>query len=598
MGWFIGLTPATGIIDRSESKFLKDLLSKLLGEDPVFAVSNDRLLLLGGGLPDLFKAQITPGTNAGWLACGVGIRSGDGVPSLMHEKDWDALLSGAPSEEKVHALGGHFTAISWSENRIEIFCDVLELSRVYFTRIGNLHAFSSRLDWMVSLLPGCSIDPEEIASAWTLINSLSDKCFVRGLSRLGPSGHLSIINGSLNHTWHHWTPTVSPEVDVTSLLREMVALPLRDGKRLTLGLSGGIDSRTLLAILLGSPAETWQVHSIGDTNNRDISVAAMLAKEFAVKHQICYYTPNQNDSAEKVAAKLRDYSMRTEMSDSPFGYPKLDLFDDMGRRGFWMIDGAYGELLRRSYGHTLLPAVKPALRENNFLPMINRLASPRSAFFAREIRETFGHAIMAQMENAIRSMPHELEDDPENWIDLFHLRYRLKNYAGGSQGLYDSHIPNYMPFAQPSILNASFSIALQKRRNNRINRQMILEGDKRLTKIPLLSYGVVVPYWTCRNISLSRLIGKIKREFLSRNHETERSFRLNTLLLLREFILDRIHSTDVEKCELYDHVSLDTTVRKFYLEPNETDAQIIDDWLTFDFWREKPSDTLSSVHLG
>ncbi len=192
-----------------------------------------------------------------------------------------------------------------------------------------------------------------------------------------------------------------------------------------------------------------------------------------------------------------------------------------------------------------------------------------------------------QLDKAVQAMPDSLlDEDIGNWIDLFHIRYRLKNYAGASQGMYDHYIPGYMPFALPSMISTYLSLPSGRKKNNKLNRRIVSGSDRRLREIPLITSGSIVHYWTSRNLSASRAWGRLKRRLNLRKHNTESSFRVKALLLIREFVFDRYGTSEVQTYPYYDHVELRNHIENFYAAPGEAEAQVIEDWLVFDFWRE------------
>jgi hypothetical protein len=187
-------------------------------------------------------------------------------------------------------------------------------------------------------------------------------------------------------------------------------------------------------------------------------------------------------------------------------------------------------------------------------------------------------------------MPKDVgEENIGNWIDLFHIRYRLKNYAGASQGLYDYYIPNYMPFALSTMISAYFSIPSSERANNRINRKIIASSGRILRTVPLIASGAPVPYWTSRSTLASRALGKLRRAVGTTPQERGESFRVKVMLYLRDFLLDRISSSGVKQFPYYDHHFILAHLNAFLSSPNESDAEIVEDWLSFDFWRENLS---------
>ena len=369
MSWFAAVLPKTSPFSDAEISRHFSRLSKVVGEPYRLSIVSPELILIGGGLPETFafrKAGDDSGAR-GWLVCGIGIKAREDSISLMGEVDWNYLFTEGNKHKDLEAMDGHFAAATWNAGRFEVFTDRLELRRVYFSETDQLIAVSTRLDWLVPFLSRPELALEPFSSGWLLINSFTDDSLLKNVTRVGPSGRVLISGGKIEHTWHHWSPGPRSDASILPLLRAATLLPVKEGHRLTLGLSGGMDSRTVLALMLGSDKQYWQVHSCGDTDNPDIAIARVIAEKLRIQHQIQYYNLGKSDTVESITKSLRDYSLHTEMSDSPFGYPRLDLFSKMNREGYWMVDGGYGELLRRSYGNKLLLSNKEAMRTKEFI---------------------------------------------------------------------------------------------------------------------------------------------------------------------------------------------------------------------------------------
>lgn len=589
MSWFIALVPKKSPFLETDIHRYGKRLCAISNVPYRLNVTRPEIILLAGGLPETFqfKSSSRDEAKSGWFVCGTGIKNSGGSFSAMHQDDWDCLLRGDVSAGKIHEVDGHYVAATWNAGKMEIFVDPLELRRAYVADTGDLYVASSRVDWIIPFLPDPEFSLEAVASGWHLINSFSDGSFVRGVIRVGPSGHVDINKGAFRHSWRHWEPGPAADGSIDSLLRDATLFPLKEDHKLTLGLSGGMDSRTILALLLNSDRRKWQVHSIGNRNNPDIAVAKQIAEALNIPIRVQYYDPDKSPTVESIVTSLKEYSLHTEMTDSPFGYPRLSLFSDMYGNGYWMTDGGYGELFRRSYGNKLLLSGRAAIRKNDPRSLMRFFALQKSPIFNREVHDMLKRETERQFEAALHAMPKSLSKvDIGDWIDIFHVRYRLKNFGGASQGLYDHCIPNYMPFALSKMISSYMRLPSRERGNNKLNRRIIHDDETILEKLPLISYSTKVPYWTSRNIVLSRAVGKLRKKFAPGPGSVKKSFRVKELEHLKEFVNDRLLAEDVKSFPQYDFEYLRRHVESFYSAPNENDARVIDDWLTFDFWRE------------
>jgi hypothetical protein len=589
MSWFVVWLSKGTDLGEAEIRRREGRMRENVGRSPGLTLANPRMILMGGGLPETFSAKSydSHGVSQGWVVCGIGIRHDADSFSILGEDDWERLFRNESYLDEISKINGHYAILTWNGNHINVIADALELRKVYIADTPDSVFVSTRLDSIVSMLDNPHLDVKELASFWTLVNSMSDNCFVKGVTRLGPSGHVSIKDGKIQHSWHHWLPKKSQQGSVTTMLEKLTALPIAEGHKLTLGLSGGIDSRTLLALLAHSPEGSWCVHSCGDKDNLDILVAKELARKIRVHHYVEYYEIQRTDTVDSVVNSLKDYVLRTEMSDSPFGYQKLRLFSDLQSRGYWMVDGGYGELLRRSYAKKLYAGGKQAIINRDASRLIDYFMFPKSKIFTADIQQLFIRESGDQLQKSIEAMPEEPGEDIGNWLDLFHIRYRLKNFPGNSQAVYDGHIASYMPYAQDAILSLFLTLDSNQRTNNKLNRKTVEKNFSELRGIPLVKSGTVVPYWTSRNAFVTKVWAKVHSKIAHRQINHDLPFRSEALLFIKEFVLDRIRSNDVANCSYYNYVELSKRAVNFYETPNNSDARFIEDWLMFDFWREK-----------
>ena len=587
MSWFIAAVPKSPLDNDTKREHLVGLLRRVSGMEAKLSVAGREMIVLGGGDKDTFMYGIEESRASGWLVCGAGIKhSGDSF-SFMDKEDWRNLVDGGLSKESLRHLNGHFVVASWHGNTIRILCDRLELRRAYAVETRDCFVISPRVDWVSSMMKEKSFDLAELSTTWTLKNSLSSGSFVRNVTRIGPSGEYFVSGQRPFHEWSHFTPNQPVDLPIDSLVKGLALFPLKCGRKVTLGLSGGMDSRTLLAILSKERRENWQVHTCGETGNPDIPVARKLSSALQVRHLVEYFELPESLVVDELIKALRDYVLQTEMSDSPFGFQKLDLFSRMKAEGYVMIDGGYGELFRRSYGNIMQLTGSRAIADRNASGFTEYYLMPRSRIFNDDIHRMFASESVSRMRLAMESMPAVRSGDVGNWIDLFHVRYRLKNYAGGSQGLYDQHITSFMPFAQPVVIDSYLSGSSNARRNNKLNRRIIRAGDSSLTHIPLVASGGTVPFRTSKSMILSRALGRFNRILKSNGKSGVETFRRQVLNLLKDFIIDRSTSSAVIGCELYDQKALKNNIEEYFRSGDKSCEQFIEDWLIFDFWREE-----------
>jgi len=132
---------------------------------------------------------------------------------------------------------------------------------------------------------------------------------------------------------------------------------------------------------------------------------------------------------------------------------------------------------------------------------------------------------------------------------------------------------------QPSLLEKTLLLPLKERKKGKLFRHLIAKNSPILTKFPLVRDNVSYPY----NFSVipSYLWMKMKQKAGNAFHDPSGK---QLLMVLKEFILDRIHSKEFADCPYYDHSKVIAIAESFY-SGNTARANELDWWLAFELWR-------------
>jgi hypothetical protein len=253
MSWLFGVI---GKYSTAETEKFESIHGK-----PIHKIQSNNIYIAAGGIKEtcLCSVEVEPSNESiGWLACGVGIYHEGNHFSLMTSAHWQKLLS-QPSPP-FQNLNGHFAVIKWTENQVTCYTDQLGFRNLFLTKTADYSAFSTRLDWIAKLKGDCRIDFKEFGSRWLLVNQLSHESIVTKTNRLTQGGIAECTPASIsfrNQPWERNMPFDLPDAGFEDVLRDMVLFPLRNNQRLSLALSGGVDSRVLLSILLSGKIDQW-----------------------------------------------------------------------------------------------------------------------------------------------------------------------------------------------------------------------------------------------------------------------------------------------------------------------------------------------------
>ncbi|MFH1008485.1 MAG: asparagine synthase-related protein [Candidatus Latescibacterota bacterium] len=579
MSWIFGAV-GKGIDDRFTGS-LDGLLngSHLLLKSP-------ELVLYSGGIKETCHLNVVSESPAeGWLVSGIGIDYCRHDFRLMSKDDWSSLFSKS-MDDRIKQLDGHFVTIQWSKNEISFHTDQLGLRQLFFTEIGHgQFAFSTRLDWISRSNTNSTIDFREFGSQWLLHNRLSLNSIATETMRISQGGEAKYVNGKLSTSNKPWSPSMGtdlPDEDHISILEKLTRLPLKDGASLSLALSGGLDSRVLLSILLSSEYKDWSLHSLHHPENPDIKIAKLISSELGIEHQ---FIEDEIPDAPKCIALLDDYVGYTHAVSPASNFIGLQFYSQLYQQSKIVIDGGLGEIARHRYLNRLLRLGKKYLLDGDYGAILPYIKQNRAPIFSAEVNNRMNEGVTSEIMNLADSMPDIREIGIDNWTDLLAIRTRLPNLAGLEQSRADTEVVTYMPFAQPSFLRHVFSAAVSERRNGTFFKKM-LRKNRVLSSFPLAKDGVVYPLFF-PNTASSIYIG-LRRKYGKMFHDN-----LTDLFLGRvsEYVQDTLTSSSVKNCGYYNYNFIAETVSAYYKGDKEH-SSIVNWWLSFETFRQQISNKI------
>jgi len=576
MSWILGFTGP------SLSPSLRERLAALHG-DPLHRVEGPRHYLATGGLPETSRAGLLPDTPTGtWAVVGLGIQRHDDHCTFLNAEAWRARLA-LPTPD-FSDLDGHFAVLRWHGGRLEGFTDSLGGRTLYLTTLPEGTALSTRLDWLAALRGGISIDFEAFGTHWLTFNQLSTASLAHDVQRLGPGGYVCCTGQRSDLSERPWMPEIA-ETDhdghaFAQTLSALVRPRMDEGRALTLGLSGGLDSRLLLALRLRD--RPVQTHIFGPPDHPDVQVARRIAAHENLP-QYHLYAPVPN--ADTCLALLRAQVAQTQAVSAASSVLGLRYYPDLHKQGLALIDGGLGEAARRQFMNRLLRRGRGALRTGDPAAILPYLRVPRADVFDAETVATMENGARQQLALLWQRLPAPATLGAENFVDVLGVQTRLPNFFGFEQNRLDGVIQNYMPFAQPSVLKAVFRIPLSLRRNGRLFRRLIRRQRASLARYPLVKGSLPYPFFfpTLPAYGWTTFKAHVGQRYTNPT-------RVDFLETLKPFALDTVHSEPVRTYLAYDHTRLVRLVESYY-NGQPALAAPVDWWLAFEMWRRVLSGT-------
>jgi hypothetical protein len=567
MSWIFGIAGSYSDTDLEHARSIHD--------QPLYSIQMANKYIAAGGLHDTCLCCPDTQEDAGWFLCGIGISESY---TLFSPKEWKEFIHEYTTNDlNRNKPAGHYICVAWQNDNILCFNDTFGLRELYITQREACIAFSTNLKWLAQFRGDCKLDSFQFGSGWLLFNQLSNKSVLSDIDRLGAGGNITIENHAYSILNNYWSPNAENKETFPAILEKYVLLPLHSPYTLSLSLSGGLDSRTILSVLLSSKHRNWQVHSFGNPEHPDVTIASQIAHKFKLEHQIIYEPLPPAHSClhllETFIATSAVHIPASEVMDLQYYLP-------LQAEHKLVIDGGFGEIARRQYLNRLLLKGKKAIIRGDATAIISHLLLERGEIFDKEVLHSMYQGIIHQIDDLYARLPDPKETGVENWLDMLSIHTRLPNYFGFSQVCADQVIMNYMPFAQPKLLSALFKLKINVRKNGKLLKQIIETNFPELTKFNLVKFNNTYPFQFSTLSSYAWT--KIKKRAGYAYQDNERMKFLNHLC---EFIKDTVHSKGVKEYPLYNYSYITNLIHNFY--KGDTHLQnLVDWWLSFEIFRQ------------
>lgn len=279
MSWIIGVVG-------TEKNKIKEKIVSILPEPIVEFEENDLIIKSGGNRKSCFYPQPDNEVHK-FVAVGLGIQATTQENTILDSYKWANIND----DTQIQELNGHFILIRWNSNEIKIYTDVLGLRDIYIHKYSeNTFIISTRVDWLVKIIK-TKLNFREFGSRWLLFNQISSKSIFWGIERISSGTRIKInrINNQLIKSDFKWEPVYGNSEysvkDFSDTFEKLCSFPFFMNKRMSLSLSGGMDSRLILSYMMNNKNKNWYVHTFGDPNHPDSLVANKICKKFNINHE-------------------------------------------------------------------------------------------------------------------------------------------------------------------------------------------------------------------------------------------------------------------------------------------------------------------------
>jgi asparagine synthetase B (glutamine-hydrolysing) len=579
MSWLLA------VVRKNPSSIQSATLSHL-HPTPLHQVISETRYVAAGGIPQTclhgsFRSA-ADGRVTWWMVLGLGISCHEDHCTFISPSEWERIL--AQPEPNLRALDGHFAILRWQEGLMECFTDQLGMRTLYLGKVPEGIAVSTQLDWITQLKGQSEIDFGQFGSPWLTFNQFSHQGLVKEVDRLGPLGYALVKDGNYSITHTDWPLEIrqSSEEELVSKLQSFINPHIDDSRSLTVGLSGGLDSRLLVALLL-SAKRPFSSYVFGHADEPDVRIARRIAAAERLT-QMHFHDPLP--SPDECLAQVRSFVVRSGGNSPVSGYIKQRYYGRIHSEQKVLIDGGMAEIARRQFMNRLLKFGRRAILNRRRPPLLPYVSYHRAPIFNEETMRDMQRGVEEQLNAVLRNTWKRDEASLGNFLDLLVVRYRFPNYAAYGQRFMDGEIVNYMPFAQPSVIRAALAIPEENRKNGKLFRKLIRRCHPSLTRFPLVKGYSTYPFL----LQPVPAMVWMKAKSLLRAPFADPG-PAEILTVLSDFVQDTAHSSVVRNYAPYDYAAILRMVTEFYQGKKER-ARELDWWLSFELWRKSLRDEL------
>lgn len=405
-----------------------------------------------------------------------------------------------------------------------------------------------------------------------------------------PAGHLVRLTGGTARVeayasfGHAWNARATSE-DVAESIRQVMTELSDATPSAHLELSGGLDSRLMLA---GLPPERRSTHwavTVGPLDSPDVKIAEAIAARFALRHEVINSDDLPIPDGEELHELLQTVVEGYDYGANPFDKTALVLTN----RSFpseMRFSGQNGEILRGFFypGQPLAAAPTPGLARGIIASRLetNELVSPR--LFDGEV---YGEARRAVEERAVA----RLLSFPGDWatvLDQFYLYERMQRWVGNSAGHFVDDRVRLYPFFDPRFVNAAFALAPNRKTNSKAAFEALTILDPALADIPLdsgLRPSMVVKAPARAKLAEGRFVAKKALSRIGRRFRKASRATLGSETLIQQWHDNRLYARlpgeALHGLGLFDPKSLDQVLCGEWLPDRPTLGYIlmVSSWL-------------------
>lgn len=389
------------------------------------------------------------------FVAGAPLLSGDGDKSPKLRSEELQLIAQEIAQGKTDALRasrGQYCAVVYEQQngKLHLIVDKLGVRPIYCWISPDYIVFSTALR-IIEALPFCkkSIDLQGLTERACFGYSLADRTPYKNVIALRPAEMMTLHAGEMNRQcywrWDKLPPANDDYPDVLSrvygVFRDSVRLRLRGDKTTASFLSGGLDSRSIVAMLRELDVNVLSI-SYGPSGSQDEAFAALAADKLGSKHTQLTLTPIMEGDAHSKATLLPWIQSESYLA-AGLEHPRMLWSGDGGSVGMGHVY-INSEIVSLTREGKITEAAKRMLSYNRW--------GIQTKLFKPNIASSLDKLLLKGMEEEIKGI-HATDTDRTAHL-FFMLNDQCRHMTGHFENIDLGRVDFHVPFFDSELLAA------------------------------------------------------------------------------------------------------------------------------------------------
>ena len=443
-------------------------------------------------------------------------------------------------EDVVNQLSGHYNVFILDKKlgKALLFNDRLGLLPLHYFQTSSTFVFASRLEALLAsgLLHDWEFDPVTAAEVLLFNFPVSEHSLIKGVKTLPGGWLIKFENGEFTQRQYWQTSELLNEPiiykkDPIDAINHHLALAVRKisdfaDLDLTLSLSGGWDSRLVLAYLLNSQPNSLRLYSFGAKDSPDVQIPSDISSTLGLN-----YLPFTLDNAYLNTSFPEFAKLTVLLSGGLRSYKRthyLYAISQVTKPGSTLVSGIFGD--------EIFKVGRPVAGEVVTAPMQGLLDC--GFCWDKELLQSF----LAEIK---RYMPHTypgFEDELKKRLEVLRLDYaghnslaekffifrfglNLRKYFGTELASYGDFSSSYSPFIDFDFLTAwartPFFVPLYKYKNSSLAAKY--KSSRLYAELVHRNHSQLLDFNTARGYSMRAVMSPLRfLGVLTKRHKTRK----------------------------------------------------------------------------